>query len=314
VNTGDLLKRAGAVYAVERALVARLRHHDDPDAGRALVPEFDESREVETDDGARLYVISRGAGRPIVMVHGVSLSSRVWAKQFDALPAAGFRAVAFDVRGHGASTVGTTGHSLPNLADDLDAVLEALDLHDAVLVGHSMGGMAVQAFAIRHPEALRDRVCGIVLLSTSSRMIMSDLGVLRGAAERVVGFAPDVAAVMRRRNLGLLIARVGFGDAPAPSHVEATRQMLAECTRDTIRGAGAGIVTLDLAEDLPRVKVPTLVVVGTADALTPARDARAIAAAIPDAELVEMPGAGHMLMFERAEELDALVTAIADRC
>jgi pimeloyl-ACP methyl ester carboxylesterase len=325
VNTGDVLKRvgvvagvagvaAGAIYAVERALVARLRQQEDPDAGRSFAPDFDEVCDVVTDDGARLRVISRGRGRPIVLIHGVSLSSRVWTKQFESLPSMGCRVIAFDLRGHGDSTVGVSGHSLDVLAEDVRTVLEELDLHDAVVVGHSMGGMAVQAFAIRHPDVVRERVCGIVLLSTSSRMVMSDIGVLRGAAERIVGFAPDVAAFMRQRNLGLLLARVGFGDSPAPSHVEATRQMLSECKRDTIRGAGVGIVTLDLADDLPRVKVPALVVVGTADALTPPRDARAIAGALPDAELVEMPGAGHMLMFERADELDAIIGAFADRC
>ena len=325
MNTGDVLRRAGvvvgiaagaagAVYAAERALVARLRHDPDPDSGSPLVPVFDEVHDVTTADGAVLHAISRGEGPPIVLAHGVSLSSRVWAKQFDSLPAAGFRAVAFDIRGHGESTVGTEGHSLDNLADDLRVVLETLDLRDAVLVGHSMGGMMIQGFAIRHPDVLRDRVRGLVLLSTSSHMILSDVGVLRGAAERLVGVAPDVGAIMRRRNLGLLIARFGFGDSPAPSHVEATRQMLAECSRETIRGAGAGIVTLDLAGELPAIHVPTLVVVGSADVLTPPRDARAIAAAMPCARLVEMEGAGHMLMYERADELDELVIDFARRC
>src|SRR3954452_12488390 len=141
----------GLAYATERALVARLRHRDDLDADDPLVPQFDEARILDSHDGGTIYTISRGEGPVVVFCHGVTLSSRVWAKQFASFPAAGFRAVAFDSRGHGESKVGETGHSIDTLADYFRTVLECLDLHDAILVGHSMGGMAVQAFAIRHP-------------------------------------------------------------------------------------------------------------------------------------------------------------------
>src|SRR5262249_44329442 len=206
--------------------------------------------------------------------HGVTVSSRVWAKQLDAFPDAGLRAVAFDSRGHGESQAGETGHSIDNLADDLRTVLEELDLRDVVLVGHSMGGMAVQAFAIRHPDVLAARVCGLVLLSTSSHNLVSDARRVRGAVDRVVNVGPDVGTFMKQRNLGLLLARIGFGDDPQPSHVEATRQMLAACDKQTTREAVSALLHLDFTEGLPGLSVPTLVVVGSADALTPPRDAR----------------------------------------
>jgi len=301
----------GLAYATERALVARLRHRDDPDAGDALVPQYDEVRILDSHDRGTIYTISRGQGPVVVFCHGVTLSSRVWAKQFASFPAAGFRVVAFDSRGHGESRVGETGHSLDNLADDLRTVLEELDLRDAVLVGHSMGGMAVQAFAIRHPGVVDERVAGLVLLSTSSHNLVSDARRVRGALEKAVNVGPDVATFMRQRNLGLLLARIGFGDDPNPSHVEATRQMLAACGKETTREAVSALLRLDLTEGLPAVKVPTLVVVGTADALTPPRDSRRIAELVPDARLVEYPGAGHMLMYERTEAVDALIMGFA---
>ncbi len=247
----------------------------------------------------------------MVFCHGVTLSSRVWAKQFETFPAAGFRAVAFDSRGHGESRAGETGHSLDNLADDLRTVLESLDLRDVILVGHSMGGMAVQAFAIRHPDVVDERVSGLVLLSTSSHNLVSDAKRVRGAVEKVVNIGPDVGTFMRQRNLGLLLALIGFGDDPLPSHVEATREMLAACDKATTREAVSALLHLDLTEGLPKVLVPTLVVVGTADALTPPRDARRIAELIPGARLVEYPDGGHMLMYERTDELDALIMDFA---
>jgi pimeloyl-ACP methyl ester carboxylesterase len=250
----------------------------------------------------------------VVFCHGVTLSSRVWAKQFQAFPEAGFRVVAFDSRGHGESQAGETGHSFDNLADDLRTVLDQLDVRDAILVGHSMGGMAVQAFAIRHPHVLRRRVRGLVLVSTAAHNLFSDVAVVRAATQRLFNLGPDVSTIMGQRNLGLLLARVGFGDDPNPSQVEATRQMLAACSRETSRAAIGEVLHLDLTDGLPDLRIPTLVVVGSADPLTPPRDARRIAELIPGARLVELAGAGHMLMYERADELDALVMDFAREC
>jgi pimeloyl-ACP methyl ester carboxylesterase len=322
---GNVLKRTGlvagvtagvvgAVYAGERAVVARIRHRDDPDAGLPLVPRFDTSRVLDSYDGGTIYTISRGEGPPVVFCHGVTLSSRVWAKQFESFPAAGFRAVAFDSRGHGESRLGESGHSIDNLADDLQTVLEELDLHDAILVGHSMGGMAVQAFAIRHPDVARARVRGLVLQSTSSHNLISDARRVRNTIERLAGYGPDFGALMRQRNLGFLIARIGFGNDPHASHVEATRQMLGATSRDTIRDAGTALLHLDLTAGLPHVRLPTLVLVGTADALTPPRDSQRIAELVPGARLVEYPGAGHMLMYERTDAVDALIMEFAWEC
>ena len=127
----------------------------------------------------------------------------------------------------------------------------------------------------------------------------------------MVNVGPDVGTFMRQRNLGLLLARIGFGDDPHPSHVEATREMLAACGKTTTREAVSALLHLDLTEGLPELQVPTLVVVGTADALTPPRDARRIAELVPGARLVEYPGGGHMLMYERTDEVDALIMDFA---
>lgn len=325
MNVGDALRRTGivagvaagiggAIYAGERAFAARLRHREDPDADDPLIPSFDEAIRVDCHDAGNLYVIMRGEGPPVVFAHGVTLSSRVWAKQFESFPGAGFRAIAFDGRGHGESTVGESGHSIDNIADDLRSVLDVLDLRGAMLVGHSMGGMAVQALAIRHPEIVQARVAGIVLMSTAPRMATSGLRRFRGGVDRMTAVVPDVGLVMRQRNLGLLVARMGFGDSPHPSHVEATRQMLAACSRDTLRDMSRAMLSLDLTPGLGSIAIPTLVLVGSGDVLTPPRDARQIASLIPGAKLVEFPGAGHMLMYERADEVDEMVQVFAREC
>jgi pimeloyl-ACP methyl ester carboxylesterase len=87
--------------------------------------------------------------------------------------------------------------------------------------------------------------------------------------------------------------------------------MLAECSRETLRDASRSLLSLDLVDGLSTVALPTLVIVGTADLLTPPRDSRQIASLVPDASLVELPGAGHMLMYERTAEVDALIVDFA---
>jgi pimeloyl-ACP methyl ester carboxylesterase len=322
VVTGVVAGVAGAVYAGERAVAARIRRGGpDEEIDDPLVPEFDRFLRVDGHDGGSIYVIDRapiaGADPALptfVFAHGITLSSRVWARQFRSLPDAGFRVVAFDGRGHGESTVGDSGHSIENLANDLRSVLLALDLRNVVLVGHSMGGMGVQSLAAHRPDVIDERVCGIVLLSTSTRAATSDARRTRRSLERLAGVVPDLGAVMRQRNLGLLVARIGFGDDADPRCVEATRQMLGACSRDTIRDAGRALLSLDFTSALRDIDVPTLVIVGTADVITSTREARQIADLVPDAELVELPSAGHMLMYERTDELDQLLIGFAHRC
>ncbi len=311
VAAGIAATVAGAAYAAERVAASRLRRHDDEDLTADLVPPFDEIRSLPSHDEGSISVISRGEGPPILLSHGVTLSVRTWVKQMEALPAAGFRAVAFDHRGHGASTVGTDGHTLETLASDVRTVIEGLDLRDAVLVGHSMGGVAVQLFCLRHPELAAERVAGIVLLSTLSRTALSGSPRLLRVIDRLASSAPDAAGVLGLSNLGLLVARIGFGRNPQPSHVELTRQMILACASETRRQAAGPLFGLELSSELPNLAVPTLVICGTNDVLTPPAESRRIAALIPGARLEMLEGAGHMAMLEQADVVDRLIVDFA---
>ncbi|HEV2309165.1 MAG TPA: alpha/beta fold hydrolase [Acidimicrobiia bacterium] len=301
---------AASGYVAERATVRSLRRRPDPDAGHLGALAFDTTRRVPTFDGGSLATMARGHGSPIVFSHGVTIDSRVWVKQFAELPERGVRAIAFDHRGHGDSIVGTTGHSIESLAADMRSVLETLDVRDALLVGHSMGGVAVQAFALRHPDVLRERVRGIVLLSTLGKTSTSSSRRLQSVAARVTG-AVDFRPLMTRPDLGMVLARVGFGRQPTASQVELNRQMLAACPVETVRDATAALLGLDLLAELPSLDVPTLVIGGTADVITPPRESRRLAALIPDAHLEMFQGAGHMIMLERTEAFHDLLLDFA---
>jgi pimeloyl-ACP methyl ester carboxylesterase len=309
---GALAGLAAAAYGAQRVTAARVRRRPDDDAARVLETPIYIDHAIDTHDRGTIYVAENGEGIPVVMSHGVTNSLREWFYQLEALPKEGLRAIAFDHRGHGQSVVGETGHSLENLARDVHSVLVGLDLHDAVLVGHSMGGVAVQAFASYFPDVARERVAGIVLLSTLAHTPFGSRSTrTKARLEQIAGRVPDTTWVWESKNLGFVLARLGFGRDPHPSHVELVREMLAECPAETRRDAPRTLVGLDLRPDLPKIDLPALVVVGTADVLTPPAEAEAIARLLPNARLEVLPGGGHMLMLERADELNRLIADFA---
>ena len=305
---------AGLAYGAPRLAAAWMRRAPDGDARRALdAPTYIDHR-IETHDGGTLYVVERGneLDPPIVLSHGVTLSVPVWFHQLEELPKEGFRAIAFDHRGHGRSVLGEEGHSLENLALDLKTLLERLDLRGAVLVGHSMGGVAVQSFVTRFPEVAAERVAGIVLLSTLAYTPFGSHSTrTKARLEKLSKRTPDMQWLWDSPNIGFLAARFGFGKNPRPSHVELVRRLMAECPPETRRDAPRVLVGLDLKPDLPKVRIPTLVIGGTADVLTPPFEARSIAELIPGARLELIRDGGHMLMLERAEQLDRLIVDFA---
>jgi pimeloyl-ACP methyl ester carboxylesterase len=311
IGAGVAAAASGAAYGAQRVAASRVRRRPDADAGVDLIPHADDVRVLDSHDGGTISVLHRGTGPTIVLCHGVTLSVRTWVKQLERLPDLGFSVFAIDSRGHGDSRVGESGHSVANLATDLRTALEELDVRDAVLVGHSMGGIAVQALAAYHPEVVEARIRGIVLLSTLARTVFSDARRLQRLIERHGHVLPDFGGLMARRNLGLLLARIGFGRDAQPSHVELVRQMIESCDPETTRESTRALLGLDLVPDIGRIRVPTLVICGSADLITPPAESRRIAATIPGARLEMLEGGGHMLMLERTEEVDRLIADFA---
>jgi pimeloyl-ACP methyl ester carboxylesterase len=175
-----------------------------------------------------------------------------------------------------------------------------------------MGGVAVQAFVTRYPQIAAERVAGVVLLSTLVRAPLGSHSTrTKRRIEQLTNRVPDMSWMWSSPNLGFLMARLGFGRDPQPSHVELVRQMLRDCPPETRLAAPRALMGLDLVADLPNIELPTLVIVGTGDILTPPAQARLITKLIPGARLEVFPGGGHMLMLERTDELDRLIVDFA---
>ncbi len=179
-----------------------------------------------------------------------------------------------------------------------------------LVVGHSMGGMALQRFSADHPDVAKDRVAGIVLLSSLARGPLFHPRT-RGLGRWLSDHGPDAVGLLRAEDLGLLVTRLGFGRTPSPSMMQATREMIVGTDPEHRRAAGAALIGVDLTSRLGQIDRPTLVVCGTADLLTPLAESRRMAERIAGARLVEVPGGGHMLMLEFADELDRLLIDFA---
>ena len=293
----------------------RIRNHHDPalDALAAADVALVHHR-IATADGGELHVVEAGTpeGRPVVLLHGVTLQWWVWSALLPLL-ADRYRVVAWDMRGHGESRAGSDGVSLEATADDLATLLRELDLQDAVLVGHSMGGMTLGHFARRHPDELAARVAGLYFVATSGFAIDRSLsaGNLR-TAYGLVGRA--LVSGLRRpsprypwpdNDLSAVLLRTAFGPSATGQMVDAVRRMSADMATATMIEAGNALAAQDVRQVLPFVDVPTEVVVGDRDRITPPGHARLIAELVPGARLTELPGIGHQIMQEAPAELAA---------
>ncbi len=265
---------------------------------------------VTTDDGARLAVTVAGPPpgdglAPVVLAHCWTGSRAVWAPVARRLAAAGHRVVLYDQRGHGASFVGADPISIDRLGDDLATVVEQLDLRDAVLAGHSMGGMSVMACACRHPVLAQERVRGLVLVATAAHGLA---GGGRDRFWRIVLWRQLVNRLMVHPRAGRLFVRGTFGRSPVRAHVEATRALFVATPPGVRRDCAEAMAEMDLRHALRAVETPAFVVLGRQDRLIGNRLTRAIVEHVPGARLLELPRAGHMLPFERPDEVTAAIT------
>lgn len=268
-----------------------------------------ETRTVRTADDAELSVTIAGPtdGPTVVLSHCWTGSRAVWGPVAERLVERGHRVVLYDQRGHGMSTNGELRPSIQMLGDDLRLVLEIADARDAVLVGHSMGGMSVQSYAAEHPVDFKERTRGVVLVATASKVAR------RSAPPALIGRLMDEGSSewSRRGAVGYALARRSLGRTPRRADVELTLDGFARTSGTARAGFLLAMSAMDLREVLGSIGVPTAVLVGTRDRLTPLRLARALADGIPGARLVVLPDAGHMLPLEAPHDVVDAICAIA---
>ncbi len=236
-----------------------------------------------------IYYVQQGEeGLPVVFVHGAGGSHLIWWNQVRALaPIA--RPIAMDLPGHGKSSPAGR-NSVDAYRDVIAGFLDALGLDRAVVVGHSMGGAIAQAVALAHP----DRLAGLVLVGTGARLRVLPAildGVLNafGQTAQIVtdySFAPDADASLKRKS----------------------EEQFRLCPPQITHGDFSACNAFDILPRVGDIRVPTLIICGRQDQMTPPKYSEFLAAKIPNARLVLVEGAGHYVMIEQPEEVSRALT------
>lgn len=262
---------------------------------------------VPIRDGVELETAEVGAGEPLILVCATTLHLRHWAPLLPALSASR-RVIMYNHRGIGASTPGDDTISVGSLADDLDALMQALSIDRADLMGWSLGSAVLQELGVAYP----DRVRALVMVATWGRTSSFQRAMLAGL--RLPWAIGDLKTAL---------ATTGITFSEELVNSEAFNPMV-EAMRPWFPSTDAQVAAVlaqwdaDLAHDsldrLGAIAAPTLVVAGERDIITPASEGRTVAEAIPGARYELFTGAGtsHAVLMERSQEFLSLMTGFLD--
>lgn len=268
----------------------------------ALLPSFAHaaSGTIETRGGQRLFTLDKGAGRPVVFIHGWTLSSAIWSLQTEAIAAHGLRAIAYDRRGHGQSSKPESGYDYETLSADLATLLDTLDLRDVVLVGHSMGAGEVVRYLARYGSARVGRV--MLVAPTTPYALKTDdnpQGVDRAIYDKMV------AALWSNRYGYLASGAPGLlGRNAGPELIEWAMSIALQATPQAQIGCLRAFAETDFRPDLAAVTVPTLIAYGTADSPIAPINAQRTQAGIAGSRVEIYEGAPHALFVTDAERFN----------
>lgn len=340
IATGVIGAAALGGVTAQRRAVRKYRATAGVDAQGYDTLAADRTYSVLGDDGVVLHVEEVGpktAPLTVIFGHGWTLRSGAWHYQRLGLAGKGFggakgpeaRLVFFDQRSHGKSTRSQVDNvTMEHLAGDLAAVLAtAAPTGPVVLVGHSMGGMALITLAGLRPNLFVERVAGVGLVSTSAsalskaqitRSLMSTSSPLLKLASRAASRYPtwiERGRTSSRDAVWLLTRSFGFAQKDVPGElVDYLDEMISATPVDVIADFAPALMGLDQTAALPVLaSLPVVIICGAADRQTPLSRSLAISEALPNAELVVIDGAGHMAIMERPDVVNEALRGLFSR-
>ena len=261
----------------------------------------------ENDADIEIYYEDHGAGQPVVLIHGYPLSGRAWDKQVPVLLEAGYRVITYDRRGFGKSSQPTSGYDYDTFAADLRALVEHLDLRDAVLVGHSMGTGEVTRYLGSYGSA---RVAKGVLVSPIPPYLLQAGDNPEGVPVSVYdGFIRTAEADLPAWMTAFLNVYYSTGaqrDTSVSDQAFQASWNLATAASATAAVASIATWETDFRADLRKIDVPLLVVQGDADQAVPfEKTGKRVSVFASDVRLVTVSGGPHAIPWTHAEQVNA---------
>ncbi len=326
----SLLVTAGlAGTTIASALLADAvdRRRIEADPANALLHTVPDGREVTVtgagDTPLHVELYGPEDAPPVVLVHGWTCALRFWRLQVRDL-AADHRVIAYDLRGHGRSGAPADGDwSLDTFADDLEAVFDACvpDERRALLAGHSLGAMTIAAWAGRHPVAVRRRAAAVALVNTGLGDLITESLLVRtpdalGSVRQLIGgSALGVGVPLPSRPDPLthrVLRYIALSRSASPAQVRFCEEMVLSCETRVRAGCGRELSRLALLDRIEDLDVPTLVIAGERDLMTPPSHAHRLAEALPDCTgVLELAECGHMGPIESAPEVTAALRELS---
>jgi pimeloyl-ACP methyl ester carboxylesterase len=254
-------------------------------------------------NGVNLYYEVHGKGEPLLLIMGLGANTTGWSSQVPAF-SRDYQVIAFDNRGAGRSDKPNEPTSMGQMADDAHGLLDELGVGPAHVFGMSLGGMIAQELALRYPAQMLTLILGGTMAGGPTAMF---------AGPEVVQHFISLAGMPLVQALDAGLALLYSEEYIAKNKGDLVRRSLLNAhlmaPMYAIQRQFMAIVGFNTLARLGEIKVPSLVLTGTADRVIPAQNARLLAEGIPGARLVELEGAGHGFLVEKAEDVNATVLA-----
>jgi pimeloyl-ACP methyl ester carboxylesterase len=248
--------------------------------------------------GSKTYVYDQGSGRTTFMlIHGAAYSHELWSKQLSSLSKTS-RTIAIDLPGHGASDKLPSYQkiSIQTYSDHVHAVLSKTKCQSAVLVGHSMGGAISMRCCLDHPNAIK----ALVLVGTGAKL----------------GVSPQILQGLLSNFEQTIAGKIGvwsFSESAKESLVEESVKVMLRCKPDIALADFEACNEFDIRDSVSRISVPTLVIVGNEDKMTPIRWSEFLNSKIAGSEIRIIRNAGHMAMLEKYEEVNRAIESFVSK-
>ena len=245
------------------------------------------------------FVRISGQGFPLVFVHGFTTTSEFWREQTEEFSKA-YRVIRINLPGHGASpALMSRGYCIEDFVEDVDRVFRELSIEKAILIGLSMGGIVAQKFALKYRHLLK----ALVLADTTAHGIGPD-------ATDDAFFA--VADKQGCKKAVQDLSDISFTSSASAAMLEWARREVIQTPEFVARAAVRSLNDADARGSLSQIKVPTLVIAGEEDRVTPPQDSEILAKGISDSTLSLIPGAGHFSMLDNPVAFNLILRTFLD--